>query len=540
MEENILRQAEFEDVVFYTENQYSRTDRMKYLETFKLMVADGHLSGQFNDEKWIGFSGIKRFGIDFSLDKSAYQLHIGKEFGISYSTIQDMLRCYALYILGGYIFPTINQKIAWVKKFLETWGDKTLKLPREAVETIADFLLYIGTPEPVITDMKQRIHVKKEPKSEQRELSHLINYLAIANEVNDLYHTEMSMDEFKKWFPIFFWANITFVIPLRATEMLVTPVKCIKRDENGRVHITLRRTLLKNKKGVVCYNVERDYKEFTYEIPSIWAVEVIERYQECTSNHPRKYLFDHTKYMINKMISLQSFNMLLAEFISTYLIGNPKYDYARYATGIKEFEIVTAGDSRPIAMANLYFQNISADICRQLANHSQISTSFGYYTNVSNTIQCASVMKIQRRINKERTEVGTAEISFRSNRFAKVHGKTNSLCLSPMQPLVTGNIADCIKENHLHECIGCRYYAPSEIELKQALDERKMKLDAVSKQLVEYIAETRTGGGKSTDVDKLLLETHSGAIRFQRISDECAEEAEYKWRRHRNTQTKSC
>ena len=56
------------------------------------------------------------------------------------------------------------------------------------------------------------------------------------------------------------------------------------------------------------------------------------------------------------------------------------------------------------------------------------------------------------------------------------------------------------------------------------LDERKMKLDAVSKQLVEYIAETRTGGGKSTDVDKLLLETHSGAIRFQRISDECAEE----------------
>lgn len=55
------------------------------------------------------------------------------------------------------------------------------------------------------------------------DLSHLINYLAIANEVNDLYHTEMSMDEFKKWFPIFFWANITFVIPLRATEMLVTP-----------------------------------------------------------------------------------------------------------------------------------------------------------------------------------------------------------------------------------------------------------------------------------------------------------------------------
>lgn len=154
-----------------------------------------------------------------------------------------------------------------------------------------------------------------------------------------------------------------------------------------------------------------------------------------------------------------------------------------------------------------------------------VSAESGFYEEGDADYDTGGGTAIDKRINKERTEVGTVEISFRSNRFAKVHGETNSLCISPMQPLVTGNIADCIKENHLHECLGCRYYAPSEVELKQALDERKMKLDAVSKQLVEYIAETRTGGGKSTDVDKLLLETHSGAIRFQRISDECAEEA---------------
>ena len=539
MDSNVLRQVEVNDVVFYSENQYNRINSLKYRTAFNEMVADGHLDGQYNDAKWTGFSGIKKFGIDFSMDEVAYMRHFGREFGIAYATMADMLRCYAISILGGYIFPTINQKIASVKKFLTSYGQKRMVMSQEAAEAIQNFLLYIGTPEPMVIDITQRIHFTKAKTSNPRELSHLINYLAIANEINDLYRSGLSDEEFKKWFPIFFWTNITFVLPLRATEMLVTPFECI-RHEGYKTSITVRRTKLKVRKGVVYYEVERDYKEFSYEIPNTWIIETIERYQQMTSNHPRKYLFDHTKYMINNMISLQSFNMLLADFISRHLIGNPKYDYARYATGIKEFESVTAGDSRPIAMANLYFQDISADICRQLADHSQISTSFGYYTNVSNTIQCASVMQIQRRINQERYEVGSAEIAHADNRIPKTYGGTKSLCLSPLQPQITGNISDCIKENHLHECMGCRYYSPTESELKNALDERKKKLDNISKQLVEYIAETRVGKGERTDVDKLLLETHTSAIRFKRISDEYAEEAEYKWQRHRNTQAKNC
>lgn len=539
METNVLRQVEVDEVIFFAENQYNRTDKAEYQRVFDEMVAEGHLVGCYHDTKWTGFSGIKSFGVDFSMDEVAYTRHFGREFGISFATMQDMLRCYALCILGAYIFPTIRQKISSIKKFLTSFGQKGMVMSRDAAEAIQDFLLYIGTPESMVMDITQRIHFTKAEASKPRELSHLINYLAIANEINDLYQSGLSDEEFKKWFPIFFWTNITFVIPLRATEMLVTPLECIRHEEY-QTSITLRRTMLKGKKCIVQYEVERDYKEFSYKVPNTWVIETIERYQELTSSHPRKYLFDHTRYMINNMISLQSFNMLLADFITTYLIGNPKYDYARYATGIKEFEIVSAGDSRPIAMANLYFQDISADICRQLADHSQISTSFGYYTNVSNTIQCASVMKIQRKINRERYEVASVEISSSDKFVRNKYGGTESQCLSPLQPQITGNISDCVKENHIHECMGCRYYSPTESELKNALDERKKKLDSISKQLVEHIAETRVGKGERTDVDKLLLETHTNAIRFKRISDEYAEEAEYKWQRHRNTQTKNC
>lgn len=538
MEANVLRQLEVDDVVFYEENQYSRAKKKQYRAVFDDMVTSGRLLGKFEDPKWVGFSGVKRFGIDFYMEKIAYDLHIGKEFGISYETMQDMLRCYALYITGVYIFPTINQKIAWVKRFLTSFGESRLGFPGEAAEVIQDFLFYIGTPEAMTEDILLRIHFTQAKKSQPRELAHLINYLAIANEINDLFHGSISDDDFKKWFPIFFWTNITFVIPLRATEMLVTPFDCI-RHEDGRTYITLRRTTLKGAKRIVRYEVERDYKEFTYEVPNNWVVEVIEQYQALTSGHRRKYLFAHSNYMINDMVSLQSFNLLLADFIGTYLIGNPKYDYARYAAGITEFDVVTAGDSRPIAMANLYFQNISADICRQLADHSQISTSFGYYSNVSNTIQCASIMKIQRHINRERCEVQDAETAYAIMRPTKMRTGTTSQCLSPLQPLITGNIGDCLKENRLYECLGCKYYSPSESELRRVLDERKKKLDDISKQLVEYIADSRIGGKKSIDIDKLFLDTHTGATRFKRASDEYAEEAEYKWRRHRNSQ-KTC
>ena len=532
MEGNILRQIEVEDIVLFSDNQYDQTDRKKYLDVFDDMVACGRIKGDFSDIKWMGYSGVKRYGIDLALDERAYNMHFGKRYGIPYSKMQDMLRCYAIYNIGTFIFPTINEKVGWVKQFLTTVGDHSLKFPLDANETLLDFLSFIGTPEKEIHEIIYRINFSQIKKAKPRKLSHLINYLAIAHEIDEIYHDiALRDDEFKKWFPVFFWTKVTFVIPLRATEMLVTPFSCI-RKENGKNYLTLRRTQLKGKQKVVHYQVEKDYREYAYEYGDLWVVEVIEKYQELTSDHPRKYLFDHTMYMINNMVSLQSFNLLLAEFVQTFLVNNPKYDYARYAAGINEFDLVTAGDSRPIAMSNLYFQDISADICRQLADHSQISTSFGYYTNVSNTIHCASIMTIQKRINRELRDLDTA---YAMGCAEKNRTRLDSVCCSTRQPLVTGDITDC--QNHLHECLGCKYYSPSTDELKKAFNKRKDQLDAVSKRLVEYIADTRDGGDTKIDIDKLFLDTHAGAVRFKQASYEVAKEAELKWRRHRNTQT---
>jgi len=98
-----------------------------------------------------------------------------------------------------------------------------------------------------------------------------------------------------------------------------------------------------------------------------------------------------------EVFPLDAFNALLEQFMRERLIGNPKYDFAKLTAGLEEFEVVTAGDSRPIAMSNLYFQDVGADICRQLAAHINSSTSFGYYMNVSNTIWASAVIRYTKR-----------------------------------------------------------------------------------------------------------------------------------------------
>lgn len=527
--DNILRQIDIdESLVFYTENQYSQTNRQKFTDVFQKLHADGKIYSAFEAACWICSSDIKKFQVDFSYDEFAYKSHIGKETGIVRSLMTDMLKCYAIYICGEFIFRTIALKIISIKTFLTQFGDPAYKIQDQERIAIIDFLQFIGTPEHQIYQMIGQVPCIRGVRPKQRELSHLINYMAVENELTDMYSScSFSENEFIYWFPIYFWAKVTFILPLRATEMLVTPYNCISYNQGGKIYLSVRRTQLKKGKRTVCYDVEKDYKIFTYQIPDSDVVKNIEKYQKLTAGHERRFLFDYSKYAVNEILSLRTFNLLLSEFVRTHLVGNHKYDYSRFAAGIQEFDLISAGDSRPIAMSNLFYQDTGADICRQLADHTNINVSAGYYTNVGNTVLASSIMHLQRMWNQERKSLA--------------RGKTNALevhqsCASPKQPLKTGNIEDCMREGQLEECFGCRYYMPSSEELEKEIKNRKRKLDAASRELIECMS-----GGKDIidQMDKYFLDAHTGITRYKIACDVKAKEELQKWQRYKPTQRNS-
>ena len=112
---NVLREIESEEVVIYRSHIYSPPTLVKCRLLHAKLVKEGKLSGAFEDDVWMGYSGVKRFGIDFSMEPAAYRNHAGKEFGVSLATMKDMLRCYAIYCTGVYVYQTISrEKLAYI------------------------------------------------------------------------------------------------------------------------------------------------------------------------------------------------------------------------------------------------------------------------------------------------------------------------------------------------------------------------------------------------------------------------------------------
>lgn len=526
--DNLLRKIELsEDIVIYKENQYRPEEKHLYVEKFQEYVQKGVIKSSYENNLWIGTSGIKQTELDFNFREYRYKTHAGKLLVFTVPELTEILKCYAISIFGVYIWRTIALRLKTIREFLTNFGDPEYKIKDKEEICLIEFLGFIGLAETEADRILAQIPVIATTPAQQRKLEHMINYLALDNELTDLYHAELPVTEFLKWFPLYFWCKVSFILPMRATETLVTPYDCIQRRDDG-IYLRIRRTMLKKGARKVFYDIEQDYRIFEYRIPEIDCIKQIEKYQKLTGNHQRRFVFDYSDLSINKILSLPQFNMLITEFFQEYLIGNHKYDYSRFATGIKEFTPVTAGDSRPIAMSNLYYQDNSADICRQLADHMHLTTSEGYYTNVSNTVLATSIMDLQRKINQGYHQTEKFENSYKK---AMSQLRTNSVCSSLHQPLLTGDISDCVAEDHLEECFGCRYYTPGENELKEALNTRRKRLDDASKMVLECIFDNFSK--KGIDYEKVFLDAHTGITRYQTATREKAQEEFVKWQRRK-------
>ena len=531
--ESTLRRIETEKYVYTNEVVFGPSCVESTRTFIKQMNERGVIKSIFNDDIWTCYSGVSNYSINFSFDEISYNTHVGKHFGIPYERMQIMLKCFAAYCMGEYIFSTIaDSGIKVIKEFLCRYQDIGYRINIGNVQMVEDFLYFINTPEELTKEVISNIEkVRDDKKNRVRELSPLINYLVIENEINKLFRGPISDEEFVFYFPIYFWVNITFILPLRATEMMVTPFDCLTITDEY-IELRVRRTQLKgkNKESTVKYDVDKDYKVFSYRLESVInrsVFENIEKYRSLTQKHERRFLFEYGKGFSNDMFSLPGFNRLLRVFVDEKVIGNTQYEFAKKTCGIDDFEYVTAGDSRPIAMANLYFQGASEDICRQLADHKDIATSEGYFTNVTETLFCSSVIKTQNKINMRRLEGNRSknEMVYK-DRFG---------CTSIKHRVDPHDISDC--KDHYEDCFGCPYYSPEDEEIDKHLKECGSRLEECLKQI---LADKNRLKGKDAPFDELMLELHTNGAKYKESADIYVQKEAVKWEEHQNTTIIDC
>jgi hypothetical protein len=76
--------------------------------------------------------------------------------------MKDMLRCYAIYCTGVYVYQTISrEKLGVVREFLQDFGDRGYRLTVCGASTVEDFLGFIGTPDRQIRAVLARIPLIK-------------------------------------------------------------------------------------------------------------------------------------------------------------------------------------------------------------------------------------------------------------------------------------------------------------------------------------------------------------------------------------------
>ena len=184
-------------------------------------------------------------------------------------------------------------------------------------------------------------------------------------------------------------------------------------------------------------------------------------------------------------------------------------------------------------MANLYFQNAGEDICRQLADHTNITTSAGYYTNISETIWASSIIQLQKKLDKEWR---CTKEEYEQNMPIAV-AVEKSICVSQKRIKDETNLDDCIEQGHLAECMGCKFYRPTKSELDSFLELQKKKADKSAKLVHDFINHTLKTKEKELTLEEIFLSVQTEASRCKMGYDIKAKEKLEEWQNVKNTQT---
>lgn len=464
---------------------YSPSDEIQARQLFDQACQDALLAGSYDDDHWIMTDRISIFTISFSLDEDLYNDHGLEYTGMEYSQIIPALKCFVVrHLLHQYTGQLLREITRQIQRYLESISDLSeYQVSRECIYPVMTFMTYLGLSKQRIDHIKRTITRKRQHGSiGQRQLQPMILYAIIDRELDALYESDHTEDKLF-YFCVWFWSKVSMILPLRPTEMLLTPWNLTQTNKDYR--ITVRRSRLKGHSFsfYVSYTVGGDYKEHEFRLPEK-IISVINWYkgQFDYSTEP-DYLFDFVKIGCTSPVA--TLNARIRKFVQNYIIGNHSYDFARYVAEVDEFEPPHAGDSRVIALTNLYFSDSGPEICMALAGHKSIETARHYYTNIAQSISASACMKVIRRHERERSRIDH-DMTTALTHVSEAHAGCTFPCRSGDELL-----NECKKQRHLEDCFGCPHYAADPDTIARKYNERLDVLNNDIKRAFAYI--TRSG-----------------------------------------------
>ncbi len=357
----------------------------------------------FDDETWSVSSEVLKRNVHFDLDKCSYEKNFEKILGCSYDFVCQALRAYCVIgIARGVALISNISAVNTIKAYL-----KIKKLPSdlESYNDLENFLLFLP-PEPITKiELIQKLEdqeivlADKRQGDNKRTMSYYRTYLLFDKLLKD-YWQKATEDEKCLFFPVWFWWNISGILPLRPTCVVLTPRNCL-REEAGKYYLTVRRTRLKKAVGSR-YSIEEDYERCEYRLPADLYSE-INHYLELTKDDYESdidVLFSKAaqfKYLgivttNNNHYTYNNLRQCLDAFYRKVIIEKYQYQIVNDVEDLNSCEIerIALGDTRVLSMISLFNTGNSATVCKELARHEGIEMSDHYYSNLNSFLDALS------------------------------------------------------------------------------------------------------------------------------------------------------
>lgn len=447
----VLKKIKGLDIIVKEKITFSLSDKEKYIEEFEVLKEKGVIddNSEFESEGWVVTIAKISIMLNFKINELFFgKITKGRSVGISFEEFNIAYRRYIVeMIYSDNARGIIRGFMSYTKDFLEKTSfldvEKIEKVKLEEThmqnlisnERLLNLLEFMGYEIPI-----EYIELYSETKVRESKTRKLPRFTSIFKfiEVMEKFKESATEEELVRYYPVVLWHDISFIIPLRPSELLMTKFEC-ESKYGDKFFITVRRSIKKgspNKYRVESFDVENYYREETVEINEKMYNEILS-YKSFLEKHVTKgnkeFLFcanlyelgkrcNHEKGLPREVITSEALNHLIEGFYvdiiqNKFGIGITE----RYAQETDELlvETLIPYDSRHLAIINLILMGNEHYTVMKLAGHNNISTTKGYYDHIEEYANGYSINYAKylsgKKLNKA-WELDELSISDKNNR----------------------------------------------------------------------------------------------------------------------------
>lgn len=497
-------------------------ERSKHL--FSKQKEKGALAAtSYDSNVWVMTDEVrKNVSLSFALDEVAFQCKTAKVINTTLSQYKTAMRI-VITSRFGYSIATLQGDVAAMKQFANK-----LEYPKDydRCQLLVDLLCLLPHENyerlKIIEQLNDIEGNNRVSAKKQRTLAYYQSYFRFDHYLS-LFWELASKQEKLLYFPVYFWWNITAILPLRPTECVLTPRRCI-RQEKGRYMLTVRRTSLKGYRQMSKYKIADDYERKEYPLSSELGKE-IETY---ISGTDRVYQSDidvlfckETQFALLGVSKLndchytyENLSQCLQRFYNQVLCGKYGLEIVSEQEQLGDYEIqkIKLGDTRHVAMVTLAVSGATPTICKELAGHDSIEISSHYFSNVKTFLDVLSYERFRANpmpISKQHELFCDKSVPVKDGYCQYVHIKTGDF--KPCRNAVdsSGNIGVCSV---------CEYFLPCGnyvYTMKSTAEESLKETCVLLKQAVEDL---HSGIGNTDTLSCVIDQLKAKAERYSQTA----------------------